>query len=320
MLGAVIMNTILIVCSCVFGACLVLSYVLYRYAFIRGKEPVPPVPGTGKTEARRFFSEHYAERMSYLERWGYETVTVTNFQGKRLVGYLFRAKRPTERVALCIHGYRNAAFNEYLYHAPMYLEHLGMDLLLVDDQAHGASEGKRIGFSWNDRRDCLQWVDWITGHMGPDKEVLLQGISMGAATVLNAAGESSLSENVRWVVADCAFSSLKVEILQVMKQRFHLPAFPLYYMASGFCRLLNGFFCGTADVAKQTAKIKVPVLFIHGGEDRFVPTEMVHTLYEACNTPKDLLIVPSARHGESFLLEPETYESMIRKLLEKGDG
>ena len=311
------MDIFYIVCACILGMCVLVSYILYRYAFIRSAEPVPPIAGTGDTEARRFFSDHYGERLRFLEDWGYETVSIVNFQGKRLVGYLFRAKRPTDKIALCVHGYRNAAFNEYLFHAPMYLEHFGMDLLLVDDAAHGASEGRRIGFSWNDRKDCLQWCRWIVERFGPEEKILLQGISMGAATVLNAAGEEGLPPNVRWVVADCSFSSLKREILHVMKQRFHLPAFPLYYMASGFCRLLNGFFCGTANVVRRTARIQVPVLFIHGDADRFVPTEMVHELYDACTAPKALLIVSGARHGESFLLEPDAYETAVRGLLEK---
>lgn len=311
------MNAFLTVCASILILCLIVSYILYRYAFIRGREPVAPIPGTGKTEARKFFSDHYAEKIRFLEEWGYETVSIVNFQGKRLVGYLFHAKQPTDRIALGVHGYRNAAFNEYLFHAPMYLERLGMDLLLVDNEAHGASEGRRIGFSWNDRRDCVQWCRWILERFGPEENILLQGISMGAATVLNAAGESDLPKNVRWVVADCSFSSLKREILHVMKQRFHLPAFPLYHIASGFCRLLNGFFCGTANVVRQTSRIGRPILFVHGDADRFVPTEMVYELYDACKTSKELLIVPGARHGESFLLEPGKYETAVRCLLDK---
>lgn len=309
------MYIFLIVCACIVGLCLVIGYILYRFAFVRRKGPFPPAAGTGKTPARRYFNDHYAEQMQYLTDWGYETVSMINYQGKKLVGYLFRAKAPTDTIALCIHGYRNAALNEYLFHAPMYLEHLGMDLLLVDNQAHGASEGKRIGFSWNDRLDCIQWVRWITTNLGSDKKVLLQGISMGAATVLNAAGEADVPEAVKWVVADCSFSSLKNEILHVMHRQFHLPAFPFYYIASGFCRILNGFFCGTANVEKQTSHIKIPVLLIHGASDDYVPTEMVYLLRDACSAPKELLIVPDAKHAESFLLEPKEYEEAIRRLL-----
>ncbi len=295
------------------------GYMMYRMVFIRKANPEPPVPGSGKTAPRRYFTTHFAQSMQRLEDVGYETVTIRNADGQQLVGYLLRCGAPDADVALCIHGYRYCGLYEYTFFAPMYLQDIGMDMLIVDDRAHGMSEGKRIGFSWNDRTDCIQWVNWIAEHLGPQRRVLLQGISMGAATVLNASGDPTLPASVRWVVADCSYSSLRAELVHEMHRSFHLPPFPLYQLTSLWCRLLNGFFIGECDVAKLVSRSNVPTLFIHGADDSYVPTSMVYTLFEACHAPKDLMVVPGAQHAESFYENPSRYSLTVREFLQRPD-
>ncbi len=307
-----------IVLGSVLGFLLIFGYASYHAMFLRAGNPRAPHPGKRKrTVAKQLFADNYAHAIEYLEQWGYETVSILNFQGKHLIGYYFKAKHPTDTIALCFHGFRNTAFNEFLYHTRMYLEHFGFDVLIVDNKAHGASDGTRIGFSWNDRRDCIQWCHWIADNMGPDKKVLLQGISMGAATVLSAAGEPYCPSNVRWIVSDCSFSTLKEELLHVMHKSVWLPTFPFYYILSLYCRIFNGFWVKVVDVRRQVSNIKVPVLFIHGGADKFVPTRMAFSLYEACNSPKDIIIVDGAQHGQSYLLGSVKYIAGIEELVEK---
>lgn len=295
------------------------GYVMYRYIIVRrraGPEPGPQTAEKAPNELRRRYALGYAEQMHWLRAWGFEEVYIQSRDGKRLAGYFFRAKTPTARTALAIHGYRSdGGFREYLYFAPMYLESLGMNLLLVDDYAHAQSEGKRIGFGWNDRWDCLAWCRWVVDRVGAESEILLQGVSMGAATVLMAAGEESLPAQVRWVVADCPYTSVEDEVKYLMSSRYHVPAFPLYHLASLWCRLLAGYSFGQASTLAQTQKITRPTLFIHGSEDLFVPTEMGVVLHDACRAPKELLVVEGAAHTESFMAAPQAYEAAVRRLL-----
>lgn len=292
------------------------GYMMYRFAVVR-RAPDPPLdPEKAPNELRRYYAQHLPRQMDWLQNWGWQDVEITGRKGARLHGYYFKAKQPTNRTVLAVHGYRcEGGRREYLYFAPMYLEQLGMNLLLVDDYAHAQSEGKRIGFGWNDRLDCLNWIDWIVQNQGADSEILLQGVSMGAATVLMAAGEDALPGNVRGVVADCSYSSVREELLHVSRLQFKVPAFPLYHIASLFCKVLAGYFFGEGDTLGQTRRIRVPVLFIHGEQDKFVPVEMVYRLHEACAAPKLLWTVPNAAHAECFLADSAGYQAQVEQLL-----
>lgn len=197
----------------------------------------------------------------------------------------------------------------------MYLEKLEMNLLLVDDYAHHNSEGKYIGFGWKDRLDCIQWSNWLI-EQDKDVEILLQGVSMGAATVLNSGGDNNLPKSVKGIVADCSFSSTKTEIQHVMIDSKILPIFPFYYVTSLFSKLFAGYFFGDGDVVASTSRITVPVLFIHGEIDKFVPTSMVYELHDACQSKKFLLTVPNAAHAESFLTDQLTYLNAVKQLID----
>lgn len=303
--------------ACLVAVTVAAGYMLYRFAVVRrGPDPLPD-PDKAPNELRRYYALNLPRQMAWLENWGWQDVEITGKKGARLHGYFFKAKQPTNRTVLAIHGYRcEGGMREFLYFAPMYLEQFGMNLLLVDDYAHAQSEGKHIGFGWNDRLDCLRWIDWIIQNQGADSEILLQGVSLGAATVLMAAGEEGLPRNVRGVVADCAYSSVREELLHVSRLQFKVPSFPLYHIASLFCRLRAGYFFGQGDTLEQVRRIKVPVLFIHGEKDKFVPTEMVYRLYDACNAPKLLWTVPEAAHAECFLADSAGYEAQVEHLLE----
>lgn len=297
------------------------GYFSYRIIIVRRAEKdTEPKPGPSPTQARKRFCLDYEAQRKWLSDWGYKEVVIEGEDGHLLKGYFFKAKKPTKRTVLAVHGYRNNGLREYAYLAQMYLEDFGMNVLIVDDCAHGDSEGKRIGFSWRDRLDCIRWAKWLVEKMGPRCEILLQGISMGGATVLNAGGEKSLPRQVKWIVSDCAFDSMKNAILHVLRKTFHLPAFPFYYIASAFNRLFNGFWFEEADVYSQTAKIKVPVLFIHGEDDDFIPVEMGKRLYAACRSKKLLLLVPGAGHADSYLADKEGYKEAVAQLLKESPG
>lgn len=291
------------------------GYAAYRYIVVRRAPSPPPNPAQAANPLRRFYAEHYNTQMAWLRKWGWQPVSVPSGDGTPLAGYLFRAKTPTRRTALAVHGYRSNGLAEYLFFAPMYLQQLGMNLLIVDDYAHGESGGSRIGFGYLDRLDVLRWTRWIVAHLGHDSEILLQGVSMGAAAVLMAAGEPALPHQVRWVVSDCAFSSMEEELRYEIGHRFHLPAFPLVPLASGWARLLAGYSFKWGNTISFVRNIRVPVLFIHGTEDQFVPVSMAHRLYAACRAPRQLLLVKGAAHAECQLKAPEAYQQAIAQLL-----
>ncbi len=292
------------------------GYYLYQTAIVRKENNPVKIPEEKISAAQTYYYTHQERQMAWLENWGYETVEITNKKEAKLVGYYFKAKQNTARTVLAIHGYRSDAFKEYMYMAPMYLEQLGMNLLLVDNYAHHNSEGKHIGFGYKDHFDTLKWCQWIIDHNGLESKIFLQGVSMGAATVLMTAGDKDLPDQVQAVIADCGYSSLKEQLNYMLKTIYHVPIFPFYWIADGFCRMLAGYSFGQADTLKYTRSIKIPVLLIHGDADKFVPTPMVYDLYDACNSDKTLKIVPDAGHAESFLVDQIGYLNAVKKIVE----
>lgn len=181
----------------------------------------------------------------------------------------------------------------------------GYNVLLPDLRGCGESGGDYIGMGWPDRKDMLQWIDWIA-QRDPETRIVLHGISMGGATVMMTSGEK-LPAQVKAIVEDCGYTSVWDIFEDEMAVLFHLPAFPVLHTASLFSSLRAGYSFTEASALEQVKKAKVPMLFIHGEKDNFVRTEMVYPLYEACPTEKRLLVVEGAGHGSAYGMDPELY-------------
>lgn len=219
------------------------------------------------------------------------------------------------KTAIVVHGYNSwngsmGGFAQYL------LETLEYHVLLPDCRGHGKSQGSYIGFGWHDRKDILQWIDLLLQKNGADTPILLYGVSMGGSTVLMTSGEE-LPDNVKCIIADCAYSSVADILNYQMQRMFKLPSFPIINFTSLICRLRAGYSFKEASTLRQVAKTRLPILFIHGSEDRFVPTHMVYELYEAAKGPKELLVVEGAAHGTSFWKNPQDYKAAVEAFLEK---
>lgn len=152
----------------------------------------------------------------------------------------------------------------------------------------------------------------------PQAEVVLFGISMGGATVMMTAGEADLSSNVKCVIEDCGYSSVWDEFAGQLKEMFGLPTFPVLDAASLVTQLRAGYGFQEASAVEQLKKTSLPMLFIHGEEDTFVPYAMLDVVYQACASPeKELLSIPSAEHGEASSVDPERYWSTVEAFLAK---
>ena len=213
---------------------------------------------------------------------------------------------------LAVHGYRGN-HTQMLGIASGYGLR-GWNVLLPDLRGCGDSEGDYIGMGWPDRRDMLGWIGWIL-QRDPEAQIVLHGISMGGATVMMTAGES-LPPQVKAIVEDCGYTSVWDIFRDELDALFHLPAFPLLPAASVCSRLRAGYGFTEASSLRQLEKAQVPVLFIHGSEDNFVHTDMVYRVYDACPTPKQLLVVEGAGHGSSRGLDPELYDGTVFGFLE----
>ena len=184
-------------------------------------------------------------------------------------------------------------------------------MLLPDQRCSGGSDGHTITFGIKEHEDCLDWVSFAVSYFGPDVKIILTGISMGAATVLMAAGKP-LPKNVIGVLADCGYSTPEAIIKKVIRQ-MGLPeklAYPFVKLGA----LLFGDFDLEAYSPMEAMKTcRVPVIFFHGETDGFVPCDMSRELYEACPCRKRLVTIPDADHGLSYAVAPERYLESLRE-------
>jgi fermentation-respiration switch protein FrsA (DUF1100 family) len=252
----------------------------------------------------------------WIEAQPFEQIGMISFDGLTLYGYYLPAKAPTSKIAILAHGYNGCAKRDMALLAQMYHETFGYHVLMPDNRGHGASEGGYIGFGWHDRLDYIKWIHYSIQRVGQDAAIVLHGISMGGATVLMACGEP-LPEQVKCVIADCAYTSALDILTYQLKRMYRIPPFPLIHLTSLLCRLHAGYSFAEASVIEQVGKAKVPMLLIHGDCDTFVPTEMVHRLYERCKGYREKFLMPGAEHGLSYSTDPVEYIRVTREFLAK---
>ena len=266
--------------------------------------------------------EQYEKELSNIKKWveellalPCEEVWIESHDGLKLYGRYYHVADGAP-VQIMFHGYRGSAERD-LSGGIQRCFALGRNVLLVDQRTSCGSEGNVISFGINEHRDCLAWIDFAVNHFGPDVKLVLTGISMGASTVLMAAGKP-LTENVVGVLADCGFSSPK-EIIQKCAKDMHLPAKLIYPFIKLGAKIYGHFDLEEYSPLEAMKICKVPVIFFHGEDDAFVPCDMSREMYEACSSPKKLVTIPNAGHGLVYLVDNEKYfQSVIEFFSENG--
>ena len=229
--------------------------------------------------------------------------------GYRLHTYYIN--RGSQRTAMVIHGWRDQAI-KFFFLARMYERLLGYNVVMPDLYASGMSDGEMLRMGWLDRLDVLHLLDIFKTDT-----MVVHGVSMGAATTMMMSGEE-MPEDIRDLrfVADCGYTSVWDEFAGELKNQFGLPAFPLMYTTSLLCQLRYGWNFGEASALRQVAKCQYPMFFIHGDSDDFVPTYMVHQLYDAKSAPKELWITKGTDHAHSYKNHRAEYVARVRRFLE----
>lgn len=249
----------------------------------------------------------------------YEKVNIYSRDGLRLAGKYYHVSQDAP-VVILFHGYRSSAARDCAGGFKIAKEQ-GCNILLVDQRAHGDSQGRTITMGIKERYDCLDWTNYVVNRLGTETKILIEGLSMGASTVLMAS-QLDLPENVKGIIADCGYSDVKEILMRVggrLKLPFHLKLSPkfAYSISRMGAKIFGKFDPQEASPKKALENCKIPVLFIHGEKDRLVPVYMSHDNYNACQSEKELLIIPDANHGMSYYVDTEKYEKKVIKFMEK---
>lgn len=294
---------ILYIFAAVLGVCLLVFAVTFILLKLNMRPGRPPELADAAVAGRTRWAP-YAGTVSrlILELRGlpWEDVYTTS-DGLSLHARLLRG-RGGDNVIL-VHGYRSSGENDFAGIAQYYMAR-GFGVLLIDQRAHGRSEGREICFGTREREDVRRWVDFARANL--EGRLWLYGVSMGAATVLMAAGEG-FDTRVEGIVADSSFTSPRDVLAYQMTRQYHLPQFPFVPIGTLAGMLIAGrdFACGSVLRAAESAR--EPVLFVCGAEDRSLPPGSTEKLREARGGRDPMLVVPGAKHALCWLQDPEGY-------------
>ncbi len=240
----------------------------------------------------------------------YEDVYTESFDGLKLHARYYHTNDGAP-LQIQFHGYRSVSVRDFSGIGAEALK-MGHNVLLIDERAHGLSEGSVISFGINERFDVKTWAEYAVSRFGGQTKIILAGISMGAATVLMAS-ELELPKNVIGILADCPYSSPSDIIKKVTSKDVHLPAALLYPFTKLAARLC-GFNLEASSAKEAVMNTEIPILLIHGTKDNFVPIEMSDKIAEAGKTVTYKKITDAA-HGLSFIKDYDSYMAAYNEFL-----
>lgn len=250
---------------------------------------------------------------SWLNSISKKEINIQSNDKLQLFASEFKLSNESNKWIILVHGYTSEQSS--IYDIARHYSDKGYNVLTPDLRAHGLSEGKYVGMGWLDRNDLLLWIDYLLKNYR-NSEIILHGVSMGAATVMMASGEN-LPTNVKLIVEDCGYTSVWDIFSFELKLRFNLSTFPVLNAASFITNVRTGYNYKEASSIDQIKKSVTTILFIHGNADEFVPVNMAYKLYDNANINKELIIVDGAGHAESRLADEELYYGSIFSFIDK---
>lgn len=241
-----------------------------------------------------------------------QTLTITSTDNLKLYGHFIEKSK--DKLAILVHGY-GGVYKDLNSYADMFLKR-GYSVLAVECRAHGQSEGSMVGMGWLDKDDIKLWIDFIVEKY-PDSKIVLFGQSMGASAVCMTLGEK-LPRNVICAISDCAFDNVYRQFYHVCRSHLRFMSKPTLNIFNNYLKRTRDYDMKRADAVKQLKKSSLPVLFIHGKADDFVPVEMCYRLSEAIpESRRDMLLVEGAGHIQSYAVDTKAYLKAVDKFLKK---
>lgn len=304
--------TIVYLCAGLLLLSVLIAWYSYRTAFYspkKRKKDDYAIPKGAQYEKER---QRMLSLIRQMDELPYEAVTISAQDGTKLAARYYHVRDGTP-LQIQFHGYRGTAVRDFCGGNKLARES-GQNTLVVDQRAHGKSGGTTITFGIRERLDCLCWAEYANQRFGSDTPVFLSGVSMGAATVLMAS-ELELPANVVGIIADCPYSSPEAIIRKVCREDMHLPpalVMPFIWLGA---RLFGHFDLREASAVQAVRNTNVPILLLHGEDDRFVPCDMSREIFDACTGEKNRITFPGAGHGLSYIVNTETYFEAVSRFV-----
>lgn len=286
------------------------SYYAYRIAFYSSPKnrdqvvkPKDPQYDPYREEMRRIFHQ--------LNNRPCEFVSITSHDGLKLSGRYYHVKDGAP-LDIGFHGYRSHPITDFSGGTELSFE-MGHNVLLIDERAHGKSEGNTITFGIRERLDLLEWVNFAVSRFGKDVSILLYGVSMGGATVLMASN-LNLPKNVKGIIADCPFA-MPLDVILYVGKGTSFPTWLIKPFALLAAKIYGDFDLLETDAVQAVKNAKVPILILHGEDDRYVPCYMSEAVAQANPNMVQRHTFPGAAHGISYLVDTPRYHKIVKNFV-----
>ena len=284
----------------------------YKLAFQYDDPMSSPYDYTDDDQTRKIKAIQDAVIAEFLEA-PYEEVSITSHDGLKLTGRYYHVADGAPLEIQC-HGYKGNAIRDFSG-AWRIAKAAGRNVLLINQRCHGGSEGHTITFGILERKDVLGWIRYANDRFG-SVPILLSGISMGAATVLMVSG-MELPENVKGIIADCPYDSPAGIIKKVLGQDMGMPVKIVYPLIRLGGMLYGKFNLNADSPVEAVRKTQVPILLIHGDDDRFVPYPMSCNIHAAAPEKVEFHTISGAGHALNYVTDPEGYTAIINAFTER---
>lgn len=295
---------------------IIVSYIVLNKLYdvaINSRTDKSFVLDANKNQSSDSISRNHDEEIQWFKKYPKTEVYIESFDYLKLHAYRMECDSKSPNWVIVSHGYFGNV--EQLSHVIKNFIENNFNVLAIEARGHGKSSGDYIGLGWYDRIDILDWIKYLNNHMD-NSNIVLYGISMGAASTMMASGEE-LPKNVRCIIADCGYTSAYEEFSYQVKKLYKLPPFPILNIFDVFVKLKTGYSLKDVNVIKQLKKNQTPILFIQGDQDTFVPSYMIEKLYDSTLVYKKKLIVKDAEHAESYYKNPVLYWDTVYNFIDE---
>lgn len=254
-----------------------------------------------------FETETGVWKPGYLEAIPKEEVRLPSSYGYPIHGWFIPFGETSGKTVILVHGVTRSRIASVKY-VELFRKR-GFNVFLYDHRRHGESGGDLTTYGYYEKYDLKTCVDWVMQRTGADAVIGIHGESMGAATALQHA---SVDNRARFYIADCPYSDMAGQLSHRLKEEYRiLPAFPIIPLVGLLCRLRAGFRMKDVSPLKAMESVETPVLFIHGEDDKYVPTEMSKAMHAVKPGTKQMYLVPHAEHAEAYMKNPDEYDRII---------
>ena len=287
---------------------ILIGFILYVFVIVAGKNALFKIIDKQIEKMLKPYKDIYDEGINFFNKSKVKELQIKAKDGTLLNGSFIENKKSNYVIILC-HGYRSTKERDVLAGIPNYYK-WGYSILAIDERGCGKSRAKHITFGYKESQDINEWVNYI--HKKYHKEIILGGVSLGASSILLVN-----NPHVKLMIEDSGYENAYKQIKYTIN---HYSKLPLSIFMSVICFLTKIFAktdLKTIKVNDNLSSLNIPILFIHGSIDDFVPLKNVYTLYDNYKGPKDLLIIDGAAHGMGYLVDKKTYIKKLKEFLDK---